>query len=74
MIYGYKIEITFYGKKLYNLCKTPDETIRQLEYYLKFPPYVKNKRIRIYDITKKEIKDGIFDKLPWLLHFYTQKR
>ena len=65
MYYGYKIEITEDGKKKYNLCKTPNETLLQLEYYLKFPPYVKNRTIRILDITKKEVKDGIFDKLPW---------
>ena len=65
MYYGYKIEITEDGKKKYNLCKTPSETLLQLEYYLKFPPYVKNRTIRILDITKREVKDGIFDKLPW---------
>ena len=65
MYYGYKIEITEDGKKKYNICKTPNETLQQLEYYLKFPPYVKNRTIRILDITKKEVKDGIFDKLPW---------
>ncbi|MBQ6922284.1 MAG: hypothetical protein IJQ66_04270 [Clostridia bacterium] len=65
MYYGYKIEITEGGRKKYNLCKTTNETLLQLEYYLKFPPYVKNRTIRILDITKKEVKDGIFDKLPW---------
>ena len=65
MIYGYKIEITENGKKVYNLCKTPNETLLQLEYYLKFPPFIKNRKIRIIDITKKEVEDGIFDKLPW---------
>ena len=65
MYYGYKIEITEDGKKKYNICKTPNETLLQLEYYLKFPPYVKNRTIRILDITKQEVKDGIFDKLPW---------
>ena len=65
MIYGYKIEITENGKTKYNICKTPDETLLQLEYYLKYPIYVKNRTIRVSDITKKEVKDGIFDKLPW---------
>ena len=65
MYYGYKIEITEDGKRKYNICRTPNETLQQLEYYLKFPPYVKNRTIRILDITKKEVKDGIFDKLPW---------
>ena len=65
MYYGYKIEITEDGRKKYNICQTPNETLLQLEYYLKFPPYVKNRTIRILDITKKEVKDGIFDKLPW---------
>ena len=77
MFYGYKIEIKEDGRKKYNICKTPNETLQQLEYYLKFPPYVKNRTIRILDITKKEVKDGIFDKLPWYSsrdYFYlTQK-
>ena len=70
MFYGYKIEITENGKKKYNICKTPNETLLQLEYYLKFPPYVKNRTIRILDITKKEVKDGIFDKLPWEINIF----
>ncbi len=59
MYYGYKIEITENRKKKYNLCKTPNETLLQLEYYLKFPPYKKKRTIRVFDITKKEVKDGI---------------
>ncbi len=70
MYYGYKIEITENGKKKYNLCKTPNETLLQLEYYLKFPPYKKKRTIRISDITKKEVKDGILDKLPWEINTY----
>ncbi|MDY6367100.1 MAG: hypothetical protein SPL13_01080 [Clostridia bacterium] len=65
MCYGYKIQINENGNEKYIICKTLNETILQLEYYLKFPPYVKNRTIRIFDITKKEVKDGIFDKLPW---------
>lgn len=68
MFYGYKIEITENGKTKYIICRTPNETLLQLEYYLKFPPYVKNKTLRIFDITKKEIKDGILDQLPWSSH------
>lgn len=71
MYYGYKIEITEDGKTKYNICRTPNETLLQLEYYLKFPPYVKNRTIRILDITKKEVKDGILDKLPWCVNIYS---
>ena len=70
MFYGYKIEITENGETQYNICRTLNETLLQLEYYLKFPPYIKNRHIRIIDITKKEIKDGILDKLPWKLAYY----
>ena len=70
MCYGYKIQINENGKEKYIICKTLNETILQLEYYLKFPPYVKNRTIRIFDITKKEVKDGIFDKLPWRKIFH----
>lgn len=64
-IYGFKIEEIIDGKKTYNICKDVDETLQQLENYLKCPPYKKRRTIRILDITKKEVEDGIFDDLPW---------